>query len=125
MNIKIILAICLGVFSGVIGGLLGIGGTLLLPGMILLNLVPDFKTAVGTVSFTFMLPLTLLAVIEFRKQLKVDFTIGLVLFFSYFFSAYFGAIMNKQFETKTLQYATSFIFLIVAIYFFYSAYNMK
>jgi uncharacterized membrane protein YfcA len=123
--IKLVLAAIVGIVSGIIGGALGIGGTLMLPGIILLDVVPNFKTAVGTILFTFLPPITLLAVLEYRKHHQVDYVVGTVLFISYFFAAYYGSIINNKFDDKTLQNASGITFLMISMYFFYNAYKIK
>lgn len=123
---QIILTIILGGISGILGGALGLGGSfIMLPGVILLNIIPNYKTAVGTILYSMLPPISLLAVYDFYKRKQVNFTIGTILFVSYFLASYLGAIINGYFSQKMLEYASSLCFIAIGIYFFYQAYNSK
>lgn len=124
MNARILNSILVGTISGILGGAFGLGGSfIMLPGVILLNIVPNFNTAVGTILFSLIPPVSLLAVFEYAKKKQVDYTIGTILFVTYFIAAYFGAYINKFFDEKTLEYGCAITFQLITIYFFYKAYS--
>jgi uncharacterized membrane protein YfcA len=126
MELRIIYTILIGIISGILGGAFGLGGSfVMLPGVILLNVVPDYATAVGTILFSLLPPVSLLAVFDYGKRGKIDYLIGTLLFIFYFIAAYIGAIINKKYDQKTLEYGCAFTFLLITIYFFYHAYNVK
>jgi uncharacterized membrane protein YfcA len=126
MNLRLINTVIVGVISGILGGAFGLGGSfIMLPGIILLNIVPDYNTAVGTILFSLLPPVSLLAVIEYAKRNEVDYLVGMLLFVTYFLAAYIGAYVNKIYDEKTLQYGCAFTFLLITIYFFYRAYSQK
>jgi uncharacterized membrane protein YfcA len=126
MDINIIYSILIGTLSGILGGAFGLGGSfVMLPGLILLNVVKDFNTAVGTILFSLLPPVSLLAVIEYYKRGQIDMKVGTILFITYFLAAYVGAKINKMYEQKTLEYACATVFLLITIYFYYHAYNLK
>lgn len=126
MDINIIYSILIGTLSGILGGAFGLGGSfIMLPGLILLNVVKDFNTAVGTILFSLLPPVSLLAVIEYYKRGQVDMKIGTILFITYFLAAYVGAKINKMYDQKTLEYACATVFLLITIYFYHHAYNLK
>ena len=123
---QIILTIILGGISGILGGALGLGGSfIMLPGVILLNIIPNYKTAVGTILYSMLPPISLLAVYDFYKRKQVNFTVGTILFVSYFFASYLGAIINGHFSQKILEYASSLCFIALGMYFFCQAYSSK
>ena len=125
-NIKILYAILVGTLSGILGGAFGLGGSfVMLPGLILLNIVPNYQTAVGTILFSLLPPVSLLAVLEYSKKKQVDYIIGTILFITYFIAAYFGAIINGLYDEKTLKYGCATTFLIITMYFYYDAYTHK
>jgi uncharacterized membrane protein YfcA len=126
MNLRLVYSIIVGTISGILGGAFGLGGSfIMLPGIILLNIVPNYNTAVGTILFSLLPPVSLLAVIEYAKRKEVDYVVGTILFITYFLAAYIGAYINKIYDTKTLEYGCAFTFLIITIYFFYRAYKEK
>jgi uncharacterized membrane protein YfcA len=123
---QIILTIILGGISGILGGALGLGGSfIMLPGVILLNIIPNYKTAVGTILFSMLPPISILAVYDYYKRKQVNFTVGTILFVSYFLASYLGAILNGHFSSKVLEYASALCFISIGIYFFYQAYTSK
>jgi uncharacterized membrane protein YfcA len=95
----------------------------MLPGILLLGIIKDYKTAVGTILLSVLPPATLLAVIDYYKRDRVDTKIALILFITSFLSAYVGAIINKKLNESTLQYIASFVFFLIAVYYFYIARN--
>ena len=126
ISTRILLTIFLGLLSGILGGAFGLGGSfIMLPGVILLGIIPDYKTAVGTILLSLLPPVSLMAVIEYYKRKQVDTVVGIILFVTYFIAAYFGAFINKAYSIKVLEYWTSLCFLLIAIYFFWSAYTDK
>jgi uncharacterized membrane protein YfcA len=126
MNLRLINSVFVGVISGILGGAFGLGGSfIMLPGVIILNIVPDYNTAVGTILFSLLPPVSLLAVIEYAKRKEVDYLVGTILFISYFLAAFIGAYVNKMFDEKSLEFGCAFTFLLITIYFFYRAYNQK
>jgi uncharacterized membrane protein YfcA len=126
MSLNILYATLIGIISGILGGAFGLGGSfVMLPGLILFNVTKDYNTAVGTILFSLLPPISLLAVIEYYKREQVDITIGIILFVTYFFAAYLGAKINQMFSQKTLEYACGHIFLLIALFFYYHAYSLK
>jgi uncharacterized membrane protein YfcA len=126
MNINIIYSILIGTLSGILGGAFGLGGSfIMLPGLILLNVVKDFNTAVGTILFSLLPPVSLLAAIEYYKRDQVDMKIGTILCITYFIAAYLGSKINKMYSQKTLEYACATVFLMITVFFYYHAYHMK
>jgi len=125
MSVNILYSIIIGTLSGILGGAFGLGGSfIMLPGLILLNVTKDFNTAVGTILFSLLPPVSLLAVIEYYKRGQVDITIGTILFVTYFLAAYIGAQINKMYDQKILEYACATVFLLITIYFYYHAYSL-
>jgi uncharacterized membrane protein YfcA len=126
MNLRLINSVFVGVISGILGGAFGLGGSfIMLPGVIIFNIVPNYNTAVGTILFSLLPPVSLLAVIEYAKRKEVDYLVGTILFISYFLAAFIGAYVNKMYDEKSLEFGCAFTFLLITIYFFYRAYKKK
>jgi uncharacterized membrane protein YfcA len=120
----ILLTFFIGALAGISGGALGQSGAeVMLPGLLIMNLVPDFKTAAGTVLLAIIPPISLLAVLEYYKRGQVKVWTSVVLFITYFFMAFIGAYLTRQISNKTLEYLTGFYFLIISIFFFWNAYT--
>ena len=122
--VRLFLTIVIGSVAGIIGGALGINGSfIMLPAILLLNIVPDYKMAVGTILLSILPPLSLLAVIDYYKRKKIDIVIAGLLCISYFIAAKYGAVFNKQYSSKFLKYCTAFILFICGAYFLGSGYT--
>ena len=119
-----ILKMCvLGSFSGVLGGAFALAGPeLIIPGVMMLNLVPDIKTAIGTVQFMMLWPTSILAVLEFRRVKKINYTVGIWLTILFTIFAYFGSFLNTMMSDKQVHYGCAIIFVIVGMYFLYKGY---
>jgi uncharacterized membrane protein YfcA len=123
---RTILTVLLGLLSGIFGGAFGLGGTfVMLPGLLLLGIISDYKMAVGTVLLSLLPPISILAVIEYYKRKKVDTYIGIILCITYFVGAYFGSFINDMYSNKILEYFTAFSFLIISAMFFYMAHSKQ
>jgi uncharacterized membrane protein YfcA len=121
---EILFTILLGIIAGLSGGALGQSGAeIMLPGLLILNLVPDFKTAAGTVLLAIIPPISLLAVLEYYKRGQVKVWISVLLFITYFFMAFVGAYLTKSISNKVLEYITAIYFLIISLFFFWNAYT--
>jgi len=119
-----ILTILLGAFAGVLGGALGQSGAeTILPGLLILGLVPDFKTAAGTTLLTILPPLSLLAIIQYYKRGQVQIMTGVILMIAYFFAAYVGSLLTKNVENSNLELIAGVYFIIIGLFFIWNSYT--
>ena len=127
MNLlRIFLTVVVGSIAGVIGGALGVATSfIMVPAILLLNIVPDYKMAVGTILLSLLPPISLLAVVDYYKRKKVDIPVAVILCISYFIAAKYGANINKEYSGKVLKYWTAAILFICAGYFYWSAHEDK
>lgn len=124
MTKDILTTIFLGTIAGLSGGALGQSGAeVMLPGLLILNIVPDFKTAAGTVLLAIIPPISLLAFFEYYKRGQVRVFTSVILFITYFCVAFLGAYLTKNISNKVLEYITGIYFLIISIFFFWNAYT--
>ena len=124
MDLSIILTILLGSLSGLFGGALGQSGAeIMLPGLLIMGIVPNFKIAAGTVLLAIVPPISILAVYEYYVRKQIQFITSFILFICYFITAYFGAYITRQVNDKTLEFVTGIYFLIISIFFFWNSYT--
>ena len=94
-----------GIFTGVLGGALGLTGpVIILPILIFFGIFHDYKQAIATVLFSFEPFGSIFALIQYAKEKKIDYIIGLVIVFSYMFGSYLGAKFNKRISEKNIKY---------------------
>lgn len=114
--------IILGAFSGLLGGALGQSGAeTILPGLLILGIVPDFKTAAGTTLLTILPPLSLLAIIQYYKRGQVQIMTGVILMIAYFFAAYIGAFVTKDVDNMKLEMVAGVYFIIIGSFFIWNS----
>jgi len=122
LNPAMIQTILLGLGAGVFGGALGQSGAeVMLPGLLILGIVKDFKTAAGTVLLTILPPISLLAIIEYYKKGQVQVVTSILLMVSYFIAAYFGALFSSVTSNSNLELITAFYFFIIGIFFLWNS----
>jgi len=119
---NILLTILVGSCAGFIGGSTGLGGTfILLPGLLMLNIISDYKLAVGTILLAMLPPISILATHNYYKRDKIDYTIAFFICISYIIAAKYGAIVNKLYTEPQLKYFTAFILFSFSLFFFITA----
>ena len=122
--LRLFSGLIVGFIAGFLGGLLGItGSVIVLPLVVLFGIFSSYKLAIGTVLFGFDPFQSIFAVMQYAKEKKIDYLIGVILFVSYFIGSYMGAKFNKRFKEETLKYITATILLVLSLYMFYSANN--
>jgi len=120
--LNILLTILVGSCAGFIGGSTGLGGTfILLPGLLILNIITDYKLAVGTILLAMLPPISILATQNYYKRDKIDYTIAFFICISYIIAAKYGAIVNKLYSEPQLKYFTAFILFSFSLFFFITA----
>ena len=118
------LTVLLGAFAGVLGGALGQSGAeVMLPGLLILGIVSNFKTAAGTVLLTILPPLSLLAIVEYYRRGQVKPITSMILMVAYFFAAYFGAYITRTVSNSQLQFISAIYFYIIGSFFLWNSYT--
>jgi uncharacterized membrane protein YfcA len=120
--VRLILTLTIGTIAGIIGGALGISTSfIMLPLLLVFNIIPDYKMAVGTILLAILPPISLLAVIDYYQRKSIDIGVAILLCVSYFLAAKYGAILNKEYSNKVLKYWTAAILFLCGFYFLWSA----
>ena len=113
---KYILTTILGIISGILSGSLGLGTTTLaLPGFLILSLVADQKTAIGTTLVSS--PLSWGAVYKYYKEGKVDIQLGLLYSVMFVIFSYLGAFIGRMISDTTIDLSICGIYFLLALYF--------
>ncbi len=124
--LRLLYTFFLGIIAGFLGGLLGVTGTvMLLPLLTLFGLFSDYSTVIGTVLFSFEPVGSIFSIIQFAKEKKIDYVIGINIAIAYIFGSYIGTKYHKNFSEKTIKNMTGVILLILSIYMFYNAAKIK
>jgi len=118
---KYIITFFLGILSGIVGGSVGTSGSnVIIPGLIMFNLTPDYQTAVGTTLLTILPPLSIGAVYSYWEKKKIQLDTSVILMISYTIAAFVGAYLALHFiSSKTLTLLYAIYLLLISVYFFY------
>mgnify|MGYP001285984188 CR=1 FL=1 len=126
-----IITIILSIFIGFIGGFIGsgvgsAGGTLMVALLIIFNVIPVLKTAMGTVLLAIIPPVSAGAIMAYWKTGHVKWKFAVLLMVANFIGATMGAkIIVKQVSTRSLELFYASFLLLLSIYFYYKAYANK
>ena len=125
MNNYIITAI-LGIISGIIGGSVGTSGSnVIIPGLIMFKISPNYQTAVGTTLLTILPPLSIGAVYSYWKKKKIQLDISIILMVTYAIAAFLGAYIALHYVPgKTLSLCYAIYLLMISVYFFYRYFTL-
>ena len=110
-----------GICMGILGGCFGVGPSFGMPGLYLLGLVPNIKTAIGTI--TLASPATYGATYHYYLRNLIDFKIGIIFTVCFLLSAPVGSMLNKRMSDSTVYISMSVIHLIFSLIFMYLSYN--
>lgn len=110
--------ILIGLLAGFASGMLGIGGAIILiPGMVFL-LGMSQQTAQGTSLAVMLLPIGILATLNYYKKGYVNFYFALVLIITFIVGSYFGSLLVVNMPEKILRKIFAVLLFIVGIQMF-------
>lgn len=116
----ILILICLGVFTGMLSGVVGVGGGIILVPALVYLLGFSQLNAQGTSLALIMFPVGILGVFQYYKNGHIDFSIVLILAIGFIIGSFFGskiALNIPQDITKKI-FASLMIIIAVKMLFF-------
>jgi uncharacterized membrane protein YfcA len=119
----------LGLISGIFSGVTGMISTGLILAMLsLINVMSNYESAMGTVLYVALFPITILSTLQYFQKNKINFLYGNILLATTIIGAYLGTkfILNTTtLSMKTLKYISAGECFIMSIIFLFGAYNSK
>ena len=121
--LRYLLSFIIGLIGGTTFIYIGVGTTIMIPLIMILGVIEDFKKIIGTIIIPVISPVTIFPLYEFYKHNLVDIKVGLFLALGFFISSYttskyFLNVFNK--DTLCLLYGIFSLF--VAYQFQYAFY---
>ena len=111
----IIALIILGIFTGMLSGIVGVGGGIILvPALMYIFNISQFQ-AQGTSLALLMFPVGILAVMQYYKQGHVDFKLVSIIAVGFVIGSYFGSKFALSLPKETIKKIFAILLLIVAI----------
>ena len=111
----ILIVILVGVAAGMLGGLVGVGGGLIIVPSLVYFLGMSQHSAQGTSLGLILLPVGILAVLNYYKQGQVDFRIVGLLAVGFLAGSYFGSKIALSLPQETVKKIFAAFMMIVAI----------
>ena len=116
MDTQIVLIVILvGVAAGMLGGLVGVGGGLIIVPSLVYFLGMSQHSAQGTSLGLILLPVGILAVLNYYKQGQVDFKVVGLLAVGFLAGSYFGSKIALSLPQETVKKMFAGFMIIVAI----------
>jgi uncharacterized membrane protein YfcA len=118
-----IIFIIIGILSGIINGLTGLGhaGAILI-GLTLSGVVNSYDTMVGTALYSQLFPVVAFGVWEFYKRKQIDYYAGNVILACLLFSVFIGAWLKQYVSSRYTKIITALLLLLTAFKFLQEAY---
>jgi len=111
----IIILIIIGFATGVLGGMVGVGGGVILVPALVFILGFSQLDAQGTSLALIMFPVGLLAVIQYYKQGHVDFNIVFILAIGFVIGSFFGSKISLSIPQQTVKRIFAILMLVIAV----------
>jgi uncharacterized membrane protein YfcA len=111
----IIILIIIGFATGVLGGMVGVGGGVILVPALVFILGFSQLDAQGTSLALIMFPVGLLAVIQYYKQGHVDFNIVFLLAIGFVIGSFFGSKISLSIPQQTVKRIFAVLMLVIAV----------
>ena len=112
---EIIQFIILGLFGGVMSGLLGIGGAILIVPALVYFFGFDQKMAQGTTLAMLISPVGLLGVWQYYNTGNINFKAAGIMCIGLFIGAYFGGYFANQVSNDTLRKIFGVLLFLISI----------
>ncbi|MGB9824418.1 MAG: TSUP family transporter [Candidatus Hydrothermia bacterium] len=115
----ILYGILIGIIAGIISGFFGVGGaTVITPILIYFFKMPQHK-AQGTSLAALLLPVGILAFIQYYKAGNCDLKLGLTIAFGLLLGGLLGGTLAQRIDPNTLRKAFAIFLILIGIQLFF------
>lgn len=111
----IITLIIIGIFSGALSGLVGVGGGIIIVPCLIYFLGFSQKMAQGTSLGILLLPAGILGVLQYYKQGQVDFKVVVIVAIGFIVGNFFGSKLALSVSDTLLKKIFAILLIIIAI----------
>lgn len=116
--LRYILSFIIGAIAGSTFIYIGVGTSIIVPLLLFLGVLTDFKKIIGTIMIPVISPVTIFPLYEFYKQNLVDIKVGLFLAIGYFLGSYVASkYFLNVFDKETLYFMYGIFSLIAGFVF--------
>ena len=112
---SVILIALIGILSGILGGMLGLGGAIIIIPALIMFLGYSQQMAQGTALIMMVLPVGALAAFQYYQKGFVDIKASLILAAFFFVGGYFGAKYATQVPQEVLKKIFASMLVVIAV----------
>ena len=123
---NIIITSIISIITGFLYGIVGTSAIALLQILLLIfNIVPNFRTAIGIIYLMIILPTTLLPTIQYGKNGYLMIYTGILITILFSIFSYIGSLYISIFSDKFILYLSGILYIIIGIYILCQTLNDK
>lgn len=116
MSASQIIILCLiGIFAGIVGGTLGVGGGIIIVPALVFIFGFTQHHAQGTSLAVLLFPIGILAVLNYAREGYVNYKVALVLILTFVIGSYLGSVLSINLPGKLLKRIFGVLMMIAAI----------
>lgn len=111
----IIILVIIGIFSGILGGMVGVGGGIVIVPALIYFLGFNQLDAQGTSLALIMFPVGILGVMQYYKQGHVDFNIVLFIAIGFVVGSFLGSKISLSIPQETVRKVFALLMIAIAV----------
>lgn len=119
----ILLLVLIGISAGVLSGFVGVGGGIIIVPALIFLLGMSQLNAQGTSLFILLLPIGILAVMNYWKAGQINWSFGLVVSLAFVVGGYFGSKLALKISPNLVRLIFGIIMVIISAKLVYSGYQ--
>ncbi len=113
--LNVVILVSIGISAGYLSGLMGLGGGIIIIPALVYFLGFSQQSAQGTTLGLMVLPIGLLAAIQYYKSGNIDIKAALIIAVAFAGSSYFGSKMAVSIDQNTLRKIFAVLLIVVAL----------
>ncbi len=119
----ILILVIIGLFAGIISGFVGVGGGVVIVPALVFFLGLTQHQAQGTSLFILVMPVGILAVMNYSKTANINWDFGLIIALTFVIGGYFGSKLSLKLSPSVVKLVFGLIMAFVSIKLILSGYN--
>jgi len=119
----ILILVLIGVLAGILSGFVGVGGGIIIVPALVYALGMSQYEAQGTSLFVLLLPVGILAVMNYSKSGEINWKFGLIIALTFVVGGYIGSKLALKLSPALVKFIFGIIMAVVSIKLIHSGYN--
>ena len=119
----ILILLTIGVFAGMLSGFVGVGGGIIIVPALVFFMGLTQHQAQGTSLFILVLPVGILAVMNYSKSSNINWNYGIIIALAFIVGGYFGSKLSLKISPSIVKLTFGIIMAFVSFKLILSGYN--